>query len=437
MSRAALRTVAIVLALVAAYPAFAQNRVALVIGNAGYRHVPALVNPTNDAADTAASLGRLGFAVTRIENADYDGMRRALLDFSHRARGAEVAAVFFAGHGMEAGGENWLIPVDAGLRTDTDFEHEAIGLKAVMLAVSGASRLGLVMLDSCRNNPFAAQMQRTARTRAVERGLARVEPTGSVLVAYAARDGTTAADGSGRNSPFTSALLRHIETPGLEINFLFRNVRDDVLAATRSQEPYVYGSLSRDPIYLKAPASPGSAVATAPSNPPVTSSPDTRPVAPATGDTSWKTAALGTQPVLLGQFGDWGAYAVLTNGKVVCYAIARPNRQDRRRDGTYVMVSNRPADKVANEISITFGYAVNGRSAVVMELPSTTVAMWTNHEGAWIKNPAEEARTIAAMRSVSTLTVRGTSSDGAKAFDHYSLQGLPSALERASERCRL
>jgi hypothetical protein len=413
---AAFRAIAIAFALVAACPAaFAQSRVALIIGNAGYRHVPALANPTNDATDMAASLGRLGFAVTRIDNADYDGMRRALLDFSHRARGAEVAAVFFAGHGMEAGGENWLIPVDAGLRTDTDFEHEAIGLKAVMLAVSGASRLGLVMLDSCRNNPFAAQMQRTSRTRAVSRGLARVEPSGSVLVAYAARDGTTAADGSGRNSPFTSALLRHIETPGL-----------------------VYGSLSRDPIYLKGPASPGSGpVATAPAAPSVTPNTDARPAAPAGGDTTWKTVALGTQPTLLGQFGEWGAFAALINGKVVCYAIARPNRQDRKRDGTFVMVSNRPAENVANEISIMFGYAVNSRSEVVMELPSMTVAMWTNNEGAWIKNTTEEARTIDAMRSGSTMTVRGTPPGGARAVDQYSLQGLGPALERASERCRL
>jgi uncharacterized caspase-like protein len=121
--------------------------------------------------------------------------------------------------------------------------------------VSAASRLGLVVLDACRNNPFAAKMQRSLRTRAVERGFTRVEPTGSVLVAFAARDGTTAGDGTGRNSPYTAALLRHLETPGLEINFLFRNVRDDVIAATRQQqEPFVYGSLSREAIYLKSPA---------------------------------------------------------------------------------------------------------------------------------------------------------------------------------------
>jgi hypothetical protein len=257
-SRVCLGLVVGALTVCLAPPVQAQTRVALVIGNSAYRHVPVLPNTRNDAGDVATSFERLGFAVQRVDDGGFDAMRRALLEFSRKARDAEMAVVFFAGHGMEVGGENWLIPVDAELKTDLDAEQEAISLKAVMLTVSAASRLGLVVLDACRNNPFAATMQRTLRMRAVERGFARVEPTGSVLVAFAARDGTTAADGTGRNSPFTAALLRHLETPGLEINFLFRNVRDDVIVATRRrQEPFLYGSLSKETIYLKeAPAKP-------------------------------------------------------------------------------------------------------------------------------------------------------------------------------------
>lgn len=233
-------------------PARGETRVALVIGNSAYRHVPELPNTSNDAADMVAGLGRLGFTVHHVVNGGYEDMRQALLKFGRDARNAQMAIVFFAGHGIEVGGENWLIPIDATLRSDLGTDQEAISLKAVMLTVSTASRLGLVVLDACRNNPFAATMQRSVRTRAVEHGFARVEPPGSILVAFAARDGTTAIDGEGRNSPFTAALLRHMETPGLEINFLFRNVRDDVIAATqRQQEPFVYGSLSREPIYLK------------------------------------------------------------------------------------------------------------------------------------------------------------------------------------------
>jgi hypothetical protein len=244
--------------LAGAGAAAAQTKVALVVGNGAYRGVSPLTNPTNDARDVGASFERLGFEVRRVVDGSFDDMRRALLEFNRKARSAEVAIVYFAGHGIEVGGENYLIPIDAELKTDIDVDHEAMSLRSVMPSVESASKLGLVILDACRNNPFSSKMQRTVRTRSVSRGLAGVEPSGNVLVAYAAKDGTTAADGSGRNSPFTTSLLKHIETPGLEINFLFRNIRDDVIKATRrEQQPFVYGSLSSDTIYLKpAPVAP-------------------------------------------------------------------------------------------------------------------------------------------------------------------------------------
>jgi uncharacterized caspase-like protein len=237
-------------------PASAQSRVALVIGNSAYRNVPALPNPTRDATAVADALGRLGFSTQRLTDASFDDMRRALIEFGAKARGADMAVIFYAGHGMEVGGENWLIPTDAQLRSDADTANEAIGLKSAMLAVSGTKELGLVIMDACRNNPFVAKMQHTGQTRAVSRGLAAVDPADNVLVAYAAKDGTTAQDGDRLHSPFTAALLKYIETPGLEINFLFRNVRDDVLTATqRQQQPFVYGSLPGHAIYLKLPES--------------------------------------------------------------------------------------------------------------------------------------------------------------------------------------
>jgi uncharacterized protein len=229
-----------------------NGRVALVIGNGAYKNVPVLPNPPNDAEDVAAALERLGFAVHKVTNARFEDLRRALLDFNSRASGAELAVVFYAGHGISVGGENYLIPVDAELSTDAGIGNEAVNLHAVMMAVSGASELGLVILDACRNNPFANRMQRLDASRAVGRGLAPVQSANNVLVAFAAKDGATAADGAGRNSPFSAALLKFIETPGLEINFLFRDVRDEVMAATkREQQPFVYGSLSKKAIYLK------------------------------------------------------------------------------------------------------------------------------------------------------------------------------------------
>ncbi|WP_453963679.1 caspase family protein [Bradyrhizobium elkanii] len=153
------------------------------------------------------------------------------------------------------------------MKRDTDAANEAISLQSVMLQVANTGSLGLVILDACRNNPFAAKMSRSLAARAAAgSGLGRIEPVGNVLVAYAARDGTTALDGDGRNSPFAAALLRNIETPGVEVTFMFRNVRDDVMEATRNvQQPFVYGSLSRKAIYLVA-APPADAAATKQAN---------------------------------------------------------------------------------------------------------------------------------------------------------------------------
>src|SRR6267154_5178775 len=164
-----------------------------------------------------------------------------------------MAVFYFAGHGVEIDGNNWLLPTDAELKSDVDARTEAIGLRSAMDAVATARTLGLVILDACRNNPFSS-LRRAGATRSVQMlGLAPVEPADNVLVAYAARDGTVAADGAGRNSPYAAALLKHIETPGLEVDFLFRNVRDDVMAATKNeQQPFVYGSLSSTEIYFKA-----------------------------------------------------------------------------------------------------------------------------------------------------------------------------------------
>ncbi len=282
-------------------PAVADGRrVALVIGNGAYRSVPALPNPSNDAGDVTAALKRLGFVVTLITNASFDEMRRGLIAFGRDAADADMATVYFAGHGMEINGENWLIPVDAELKRDTDAANEAISLQSVMMQVSSTTSLGLVILDACRNNPFAIKMNRSLAVRAaVSGGLGRIEPVGNVLVAYAARDGTTALDGGGRNSPFTAALLRNIETPGVEVTFVFRNVRDDVMEATRNeQQPFVYGSLSRKAIYLAGLPSPGPASTIEANAVPAVAAP-AAPAPPATSATAIDPALVGTWEIMV------------------------------------------------------------------------------------------------------------------------------------------
>jgi tetratricopeptide (TPR) repeat protein len=232
----------------------APQRVALVIGNSNYTHAGILTNPNNDARAMATTLRRLGFAeVMERYDATREAMGQALKDFGDLAENAEWAVVFFAGHGIEMNGVNYLIPTDAALKRDTHVSDETMSLTQVQAKVDAASKLGLVILDSCRNNPFLDRMARSAGgTRSIGRGLANVEPEGNVLVAYSAKHGTTASDGAGEHSPFTEALLSNIEEPGLEINFLFRKVRDQVrLKTQRRQEPFLYGSLSSELLYFR------------------------------------------------------------------------------------------------------------------------------------------------------------------------------------------
>ncbi|MEO0991917.1 MAG: caspase family protein, partial [Pseudomonadota bacterium] len=239
------------LALIHSGQAWAAGRLALVIGNADYGSVGDLKNPLNDAADVATALERLGYEVTRHENLGRDGMVNALREFRNASLGAEHAIVYYAGHGIEVDRQNYLVPTDAALRSDLDVEFEAIPLTLVERATQGASELQLVILDACRDNPFIASMTRAIGTRSIGRGLGNVEPTGNSLIFYAARHGTVANDGVGRNSPFAAALLDAMGRPGLEIGQLFRVVRDEVRQSTQNrQEPFIYGTLSSRQVFL-------------------------------------------------------------------------------------------------------------------------------------------------------------------------------------------
>ena len=160
-------------------------------------------------------------------------MRLSIRKFGEKAASVDVALVYYAGHGMELGGHNYLLPVDAKLKSDRDLDFEALTLGLVLRAIEPVKRMRIVILDACRDNPFAAQMQISGPIkRSVGRGLARIEPPGETLVAYAAKAGTVADDGAGKHSPYTAAFLKHLGTAGLEISLLFRRVRDTVLAAT-------------------------------------------------------------------------------------------------------------------------------------------------------------------------------------------------------------
>jgi Caspase domain len=233
--------------------ASAQRRVALLIGNGAYTKVPDLANPPRDSAALEKLLGASGFdVVRRADNLGLVDMRRALRAFSTEVSSADVAVIFFAGHGIEVNGNNYLIPIDAALERDIDVEDEAVPLDRVNQILEPAKRLRLIILDACRDNPFVRSMKRSAAGRSIGRGLAKVEVlTSDTLIAYAARAGSTASDGSGTNSPYTDALIKHLTTPGLDVRLALGRVRDEVLKTTGNrQEPFVYGSLGGAEIAL-------------------------------------------------------------------------------------------------------------------------------------------------------------------------------------------
>ena len=280
---------ALLLLAVLAAPALAAPRVALVIGNASYAHVMELTNPLNDAKDIGDAFERLGFEVTRIENADKVSLWRGLQEFSLAAEAAEITVVFYAGHGIEVDQRNFLVPVDARLASDHDVEFETVPLGLVMHAAGRAKGLRMVILDACRKNPFMRSMKRAGVTRSMGQGLARVEPSGETLVAYAAKGGTVASDGTGRNSPYTEALLKYLEEPGLEVGMMFRKVRETVLILTDGrQEPFLYGSLSSREVFLsegRTFLSPGPPPIERSDSPPKTSTPQELTVSAANAST--------------------------------------------------------------------------------------------------------------------------------------------------------
>ncbi|MFN3348468.1 caspase family protein [Pseudorhodoplanes sp.] len=233
-------------AALAAGPAFAEKRVALVIGNGAYENATRLANPINDATAMADLFRKAGFDVvearTDLGNLEF---KRVAREFTLIARDADIAVMYFAGHGIEVNGTNYLLPVDAKLATDFDVEDEALSLDRLIRALEPAKRLRLIILDACRDNPFVTTMRRNIASRQVTSGLAKVEPaTSDTLIAFAARAGSTAEDGRGKNSPFTTALVKNLTVPGRDVRIALGYVRDEVLRTTGNrQEPFVYGSL--------------------------------------------------------------------------------------------------------------------------------------------------------------------------------------------------
>jgi tetratricopeptide (TPR) repeat protein len=231
-----------------------DRRVALVIGNSKYQHAVQLPNPSNDAADISQALRKLRFDVIEGRDLDRRGMEDRIRAFGRKVEGADLALLFYAGHGMQVGGKNYLVPVDAKLERTGDLSLDTIELGQIIAQMEAEKRVNLIFLDACRDNPLARSFARSLGTRstAVGSGLAAIHSAVGTMIAYATQPDNVALDGSGRNSPFTAALLKHIATPRLEISALMKRVRADVIAATHEKQvPWDHSSLVGDVVLAR------------------------------------------------------------------------------------------------------------------------------------------------------------------------------------------
>lgn len=217
-------------------PAAAEKRVALVIGNAAYQNAPPLRNPSNDATDIAGKLRELGFDVVEGIDLGKRDMEKRIRAFAEQLNGADVGLFYYAGHGLQVNQKNYLAPIDAELKSETDLDFEAVELDLVLKQMLRSAGTSLVFLDACRDNPLVQKLAQSGRSLNISRGLARVEPVSSMMIVYSAEFGKVALDGTGRNSPFTQALLRHIGEEGESISDMMIEVRNDVRKETGNQQ---------------------------------------------------------------------------------------------------------------------------------------------------------------------------------------------------------
>lgn len=255
-------------------PASAERRIALIIGNGAYTAAGTLANPANDANDMAAALGGIGFEVllgADLDKRSFDGKVR---DFARALAKADVALFYYAGHGLQVGGRNFLVPIDAQLQTERDLDFEGVSLDFILkqMEIDREGKTNIVLLDACRDNPLARNLARTMGTRsaAVGQGLAQVQTGVGTFIAYSTQPGNVALDGKGRNSPFTMALTKALAMPDRTITSVMIEVRKDVLAATDGRQvPWDHSALTGD-FYFQRASAPGALRQSQPSAPDAT-----------------------------------------------------------------------------------------------------------------------------------------------------------------------
>ncbi|WP_249150197.1 caspase family protein [Bradyrhizobium sp. JYMT SZCCT0180] len=463
--------------------AHAQKRIALVVGNSAYKNVSHLDNPKNDARLIADTLRALGFTLTGgAAQVDLDkaSLDRAVQSFGNQLMGAEVALFYFAGHGVQLRNSNYLIPVDANLikESDVDFQMVDVGLVLRQMEGSG-TKLNLVILDACRNNPFGGR-----GLRAASRGLGRIDAPEGTMISFATQPGNVALDGNDGNSPFTKALATTMRKPGLDIFQTFNEVGISVKRATAgAQLPWVSSSPIDGSFYFTSPKT-GAPSAAAPAQVDKANEAarawsltrDTTSQAvlsdfirqfggtvygsmararleelkkdqiaaitppPASGKPSQAQEAalpaIAADAKLLGRFDHWSAYTATARGSRICFALTASPKA-RSGGKAYAMVTTRPNDKVVNEVSILTDYKVMGGSdPSTLEVGSESYAMYGQGNSYWIKNLSDESRLVGAMRVGTEIALKGRTAEGSAKNDSYSLKGFAQALDRANRECR-
>ncbi len=247
-------------------PAAAEKRVALVVGNSTYAQVSPLANPANDANDISSALKSAGFEVILGLNVDKREFDTKVRNFADLLENADVAIFFYAGHGLQVGGRNYLIPVDARLQSERDLDFDAVNLDFILkqMELGRADKTNIVFLDACRDNPFTRNLARSMGTRSasIGKGLAQVDTGVGTFIAYSTQPGNVALDGTGRNSPFTAALAKHVREPDHNLTSVMIQVRKDVLAATGGKQvPWDHSALTGE-FYFQQTAVPGQRSAT-------------------------------------------------------------------------------------------------------------------------------------------------------------------------------
>ena len=246
-------------------PAAAEKRVALVIGNSAYVNSSPLANPANDAAEIAKALTEAGFQVIAGLDLDKRGFDGKVRDFARTLSGADVALFYYAGHALQVSGRNYLVPIDASMQGERDLDFEAVGVDFVLrqMEIERENKTNLVFLDACRDNPLARNLARSMGTRSasIGQGLAQVQTGVGTFIAYSTQPGNVALDGTGSNSPFTTALVKGVRETGRNLTSVMIDVRKDVLAATNGKQvPWDHSSLTGD-FYFHLAAAPGAALA--------------------------------------------------------------------------------------------------------------------------------------------------------------------------------